>query len=380
MRIDELERLIATPAAWTCVYTDGPQGEPPGSVESRMRSLKDRLLQAGAPEADADAVTAALSSGEDVSAPSARWLLVRDGEVVVDEAFDAARLGQECVVHGGYPEIVPLLRHLSAERRILVVETERDGARLTVERVGRAGPETTQEVEGENEMITKVQAGGWSHSRYQRHAEDHWQHNQSEVAYAVNRLVRERRPEHVFVSGDVRARQLLLERLDGASRELVVEVDADTRAAGSDDTRLRDAIDDTLAGARRGEVAQARERAAVADAREGATGVADVVAALQQAQVDTLVLDPRMSDGDATLLALDAEPWVAVAEADAFDATGTPLPVLEALARAAVLTGARVVFDEEDLDEAEARSDNRAAAPWAALRWPADQTAPGSPA
>lgn len=375
MRIDELERLIAEPGIWTYAYTDGPVGEPPGSVESRMRSLKDRLRQAGAPEPDADAVTAALSSGEDVASPSARWVLVRDGQVVADEAFGAARLGQECVGHGAHPEIVPLLRHLAAERQIVVVETERDGARLTLERVGRAGPESSQDIEGEDDQITKVQAGGWAHARYQRHAEDHWQHNQAEVAEAVDRLVRERRPGHVFVTGDVRARQLLLERLGQEAREIVVEVDADTRAEGSDDSALREAIAQTLVTAQRDAVAGARERAAVADARDGATGVADVVAALQQAQVDTLVLDPRMTDADATLLALDAEPWVAVDESDAFDASGIRLPVLEALARAAVLTRARVVFDEEELAEGEARPDEQATAPVAALRWPAEPAA-----
>lgn len=374
MRTAELKGLLSQPGPWTWLYTDGPTGEPEGALESRMNSLTDRLTADGVPSADADAAVAAVSADDSTPAPSTRWLLVRDGDVVLDETFATARVGEEQYGHGDFPAILPLLRHLAGECRILIVETGRDGARLTDAVIGQSTPEATQTIDGEDQQITKVQAGGWSQARYQRHAEEVWQHNQSEVADAVDRIVRERRPEHLFLTGDVRARQLLRERIGAEAAALVVEVDVDTRAAGADDTALQDAIAETLASARQARLETTRDRAGAGAGRAGATGMSAVVAALQQAQVDTLVLDPRMTDAGSTLLALRTDPWIAISEADAYGVEGTTLSAVEALARAAVLTDAQVLFDEDDLDEDEARPQRPTAQPIAALRWQQDPT------
>lgn len=367
----DLHEVLTEPGTWTTVYTDGPQGEPPGAVESRMRSLKDRLRDAGVPEDDTEAVLAALSDDTGLPAPSTRWLLVRGGEVVADEGFAAARRGAERVAHGAFPEIASLLRHRGSERRILVVETGRDGADLTLERLGRAAPEHVEQVEGEGHPITKVSPGGWSQARFQRSVEEVWQHTQSDVADAVDRIVRERRPDHVFVTGDAQARGLLLENIEGGTLDLVIEVDADTRADGADDASLLQAIDEAASAAHTDVIATTRDRAAEQDARNGASGLEAVVGALQQAQVDTLLLDERMLDDDDTLLALPASPWVALTAEDAFDAgPGTPLPAAEALVRAAVLTDTAVLFIEDEPAEGEPRSSSDTVPPLAVLRWP----------
>ncbi|MDQ0614720.1 hypothetical protein QF046_002361 [Microbacterium sp. W4I4] len=362
----DLRATLTEPGAWSTVYTDGAQGEPPGAVESRMRSLKDRMLQEGLPEEDADAVLTALSDDRGLAAPSARWLIARDGQVAADEGFTAARLGSERIAHGPFPEIVPLLRHRSGERLILVVETGRDGADVSLQHLGRSVVQV-QHIEGEDDPITKVSPGGWSQARFQRSVEEVWQRNQDEVAEEVDRIVREHRPEHIFFTGDAHARGLLLESIAADALALVVEVDVDTRADGADDTALVEEIERTVGLADDDRIAAVRDRAAERDAESGAFGIPAVVGALQQAQVDTLLLDARLADGDGTLLALPDAPWVAIGAADTFDAgPGTPVPVAEALARAAVLTDADVLFLED-----ETRPDHDAEEPVAALRWPA---------
>src|SRR5690606_5714020 len=169
------------------VYTDGPQGEPPGAVESRMRSLKDRMREAGIPDEDAEAMLDALPRDTGLPSPSARWLLARSGEVVADEGFAAQRRGPERLAHGSFPEIVPLLRHHDDQRRILVVQTGRDGAELSLERLGRAAPEQVEHIEGADAPITKASTGGWSQARFQRSVEEVWQRNESEVAESIDR-------------------------------------------------------------------------------------------------------------------------------------------------------------------------------------------------
>ncbi|MBF0815244.1 hypothetical protein E4U02_02315 [Microbacterium paludicola] len=252
------------------------------------------------------------------------------------------------------------------------METAREGARLSLREAHRGASGASQEIEGRTDSLKKVQAGGWSHRRYQNHSEDIWEHNQAEVAEAVDRLVREHRPRFVVVAGDVRARQLLLERLAAASRELVLEVDVHTKAEGSDDEALDEAVAEAVSAAIGGDIDDARRRAAERDGAAGARGVGEVIDALQQARVDTLVLDARLADagedGDS-LAALDAEPWVARTELDELPAGSLGyLPAAEALARAAVLSGARVLIAEEELAEGEARDDRPAAEPIAALR------------
>lgn len=377
----DLREALTEPGSWSTVYTDGAQGEPPGAVESRMRSLKDRMLTEGLPEEDADAVLAALSDDRGLAAPSARWLIARGGRITADEGFAAARRGSELIAHGAFPRIVPLLRHRDGERQILIVETARDGADLSLEHLGRAGAEQVQRIDGEDDPITKVSLGGWSQARYQRSVEEVWQRNQDEVAEEVDRIVREHRPEHIFVTGDGHARGLLLESIGADSLALVVEVDVGTRADGSDDTALVEEIDRTVAAAHDDRISAVRDRAAERDAESGATGIRAIVGALQQAQVEALLLDARMTEDDATLLALPSMPWVAMSSADTFDAgPGVPLPVVEALVRAAVLTDAEVLFIEDDQPEGEERSERPVETPVAALRWPAASVTGAAPA
>lgn len=178
-----------------------------------------------------------------------------------------------------------------------------------------------------------------------------------------------------------RARGLLLESIAADSLALAVEVDADTRAAGAADTALVEQIDRTVTAANDDRITAVRDRAAERNAESGASGIHAVVGALQQAQVETLLLDARMLDSDATLLALPEAPWVANGAADTFDAgPGEAVSVVEALVRAALLTDAEVLFLEDDPAEGEARSDDAVEPPVAALRWPAASVTGGVPA
>jgi len=367
----DLARLLTEPGPWTFVYVDGPGDEPQPAEASRHRSVRDRLVQLGAPPDDVDAVAEALETPTGLPSPSARYLLVRGGRVELDERFPGARRGPERLGHAPIPEILPLLRHRAADVHYLVVETGREGAQLRLERAGRL-PERVEDVDGIEDDLQKVPAGGWADARHQRHAEDVWMHNQAEVAGAVDELVRERRPGFVVLAGDIRARQLLEERLSAPSRQLVIEVDAHTRAPGARDDALDAAIDAAVDARRRNSEADALDRAAVDGGRSGSRGLGEVVRALQEARVHTLVLDARLVDDERTLDALDAPPWIAEGGDDALAAGSIArLPIAEALARAAVLGSARVIVTEDEAAAPDAPRDDRPAhEPVAVLRWP----------
>lgn len=210
-----------------------------------------------------------------------------------------------------------------------------------------------------------------AHARYHRYAENVWKHNQGEVAAAVSDLIREEHPSFVALAGDVRARQMLTEALSDTERALVIDVDTHTRADGADSEELDAAIARTLDERRRAVISDVRDRAATDNGSGGTEGIAEVTAALQQARVDTLVLDGRMLDDDRMLLALDAPPWLAIDEAERLGAEVlSAVPAVEALARAAVLTDARVLIEEDEPMADDAVRVSRAVRePVAALRW-----------
>ena len=374
----DFAELLARPGPWTTAYIDGPGDQPTGTEESRQRSVRERLREAGAPEADVDALADALRASTGVPSPSARCVLLRAGRVEIDESFADARRGPERFRHGPIPELLPLLRHRETELAYLVVEAGRDGAEIRLERAGRRAPDEEIEVEGDTGRLAKVKAGNMSQARIQRRAENVWMHNMAEVADAVDRLVRDHRPSFVVLAGDIRARQLLREHLAPASTELVVDVDAHTRAAGADDDALDETIAATVNSRLHERISAAEDRAAADGGSRGARGTAAVLAALQQAQVDELLLDAQLLDSGEELEALDAPPWLADGSGFAGEASSLgAVPAAEALTRAALVTGASVlVVEEDEPDPGEERDERPPREPVAVLRWPKDESAP----
>lgn len=371
---ERLAEILAGSGPWSYAYIDGAGTSPQVIEQARERSLRDRFMEAGVPERDLEVLAEALTQRPGIPSPSARYLLVRDGEVVIDEEFAGARIGPERFGHGPVPGILPLLRHGDASVRFVVVETGREGAQVRLETAARRTEPAVVDVHGRDDSLPKVQAGGWSHARFQRHSEDVWMHNQNEVAEVVDRLVREHAPRFVVVAGDVRARQLLIESLDPASGALVVEVDVHTRADGADDSALEEAISRSLDHRTSQMIDDIRNRSAAGNGTRSAEGVVPVVHALQQAQVEALLLDARLVDADAVLTALDAQPWVAAPGDDTGEAKPlAEVPVAEAIARAAILTGASVVVEEDEPQAPDApRNERLVRDPLALLRWPAD--------
>lgn len=370
----DLERLLSERGPWTTAYIDGPSDLPEPDELARRRSVRDGIENAGAPADDIAAVEEALKRATGFPSPSTRYLLVRDGAVELDESFTGPRHGPERFGHGPVPLLVPLLRHrLFEDLAYIVVETSRDGARVRLERPGAVEAERDVEVEGDTDSLPKVLAGGWSQARYQRHTEEVWTSNQDEVAETLDRMVRQAQPRFVVVSGDVRARELLMERVGAATLALIVDVDAHTRAPGSSDgavdTAVAQAIDDELEA----EESDALDRAAVDGHRRGAHGVREITPLLQRAQVDTLILHDDIIDSERQLDALAESPWVAEGDDEEYAAHSLGrVPAGDALARAAVLTGARVLVTGDHLDPGEPRPDRPPREPVALLRWPVD--------
>ncbi len=371
--MSDFAELLRAPGPWTWAYVDTSEDihDPVRTTDLRRRSAVEAAERAGASEADAGALRTALADPQGVPSPSARYLLVRGGQIVLDETFSGPLVGPESAGSGPLPDLTPLKRHRGGDIRYLRVDTARDGGELRLQRARRAGDEDQTTVEGRTDTLHKASAGGWAHRRFHEHVEAIWKSNQSEVAAEIDRAVLEHSPAFIVVAGDIKARQLLLEELGEPARAIVVEAGVDSHADGASDAAVDEVIRQELARIEDEELRQALDRLGNDSGRLAEHGVGAVVHALQSAQADLVLVDP-IGLGERTLLALDAEPWVATAPEESLGATVLgEVPAATALVYAAELTDADVHFvDPGELPDAQPVA--------AVLRWPTGPATPGA--
>lgn len=348
---DTLADVFRAGGDWSEVYLDVSvdTGDPTQVIATRAESVSDTLRRAGAPDSDVEAIEQVMREDPGVPSPACRFLLVQDGRVAVNEVLAGVPVEQEVVTFGAVPNVVPLLRHKPEGMFYIVVETSRDGGEVRLYRAGEADALSEDEVKGKSDRFSlhKAKAGGWRQSHNQSHAEEIWKQTQSELATTIDDIVRKRRPRLIVAAGDVRAAQLLADQLSPESQAILSVEPTNTRADGASDEALVDHINEQLERVLEEDTIDAVDKLAIHQGRGDntvETSAGAIVMALASAQVDTLIMDTARM-GDSTLLALDAEPWIASAPEETLGAGvlgDVPAPV--AMVRAAVLTDAKVLF------------------------------------
>ncbi|KQO81449.1 hypothetical protein ASF17_09665 [Frigoribacterium sp. Leaf263] len=361
------------PSTWAYRDVSADRDDPRGWAESTATATIDELVARGAPEADAEAIADELIEPPGVAAPVSRYVLVQDGEVVVSEVLPGPAKASDRIGHGLVPDVLPLVAHRPLDLTFLVVEVGRDGGGFRVYRFGHGEVQSEQQLQGRTDTLHKIRGGGWAHKRMQSHTEELWRQNVGELGAAIDATVRRTSAGLVVVAGDIRARQLLELELSEETRAMLSVVPSDTRAPDAADDALVSQVEVALARIVAQRVHDSLDLLRARLGRGDGTAVdrlGEVVTALASAQVDTLLLDPDAFD-DRTLLALGDVPWVASAPEGALDAEVLgELPAASALARAALLTDARVVL-------ASAGSLPGDGGIGALLRWPVGPPTPG---
>lgn len=182
--------LAGGPEAVASVYLGLEPAEPTldsaADLGLRWRAIAKRLAEQGADDPTVEAL------GRRVAAepvfPSELALFASDGRIRLiqpvpgDARFDRARFGAP-------PDLVPLLAWLQGHPAYVAVVTDRLGADVVTVPAGAVNGRTTTVV-GPDDEIERNAPGGWAQPRYQRRAEDSWQHNAAAVAEAVLAAVR----------------------------------------------------------------------------------------------------------------------------------------------------------------------------------------------
>lgn len=369
-----LADLYRKPGPWVTVYTDASTG----TVDSlhaddvRPENIATAIEEAGASKDDRKAVADALrQSAKGMPDPVARLIVARNGTVELDEFLPGPLALPEFTSVNDVPNLCPLLWHRPDDFAYVVAEVGRDGGEIHLRHANGLQDDNTVHVEGSTENLKKVERGGWSQGRYQHRTESIWKANAADIAGEIDQIVRSCRARLLVVAGDIRARGLVAEQLSEQSKEILTIIESHSRTDGADKEAYAQEIEKRVAECIARRQTQLLERLNNQKSRpnpESTEGIGSVVHALQQAQVDTLLLETEGLHGHR-LLALGAEPWTTEVDGET---AGAPVlgevPAPSALLRAAVLTDAEVaLFPSGALD----------GGPVAALlRWPVGPTVP----
>jgi hypothetical protein len=351
--------------------------------DERRASVLDELSRAGAPRADIDAVGDVLAANDTPRGSASVFLLVKEGELVINERIPGLALEPESVRFGPLPNLVPLLKHEPCGFGYLVVETSRDGGEVRLYRVGSLNEESEEQVEGRTDTLHKTPGGGWRHDHMQNHVEEIWRQNQSKLAAVIDEIVLSKRPRLLVVAGDIRARELLEKELSAASREILSVEPTNTHADGASDQALIEHIDREIERIVADDRREITDRIAIHSGRGDNTTeftLGGIVDALAGAQVDTLILNSERLRG-RELLALDGEPWIASApEATLGASILDSAPAELVLVRAALLTDAKILFtgSETEPDGHSGITLPETAPAGALLRWRTGPPVPGA--
>lgn len=377
--LKEYADLYRRPGPWTTVFVDATTGtvDTLAAGDVRPQNVRSQLEASGAAREDVDAVEAALQRGTGQPAPVAQFILVRQGTTELSELLPGALAMPELLSVAPVPDLLPLVKHRPESFPYVVAEVGRGDAEVRLHyaaRDVRNAPESVEKVQGSEENLSKFPGGGWAQYGYQHRTEEVWRHNADDVAAAVDKVAGSSGARLIILAGDVRARALVTDQLSKASQAMVEQVDSHTHTEGDNPEDLNARVSSLVAEKWATEQQEILDRLAVQEGQdnpESATGPGGVVRALQQAQVDILILSSDALQ-DRTFLALDAEPWIATSEGESL-AAGVlgEAPGPATLLRAAALTDAGVV-----LVPGGALPDGVDVA--ALLRWPTGPGVPGS--
>ncbi|TFC88694.1 hypothetical protein [Cryobacterium sp. TMT3-29-2] len=343
----------------------------------RQRTLREALTEAGAPEIDIGTIIELIEEPPGVGGRMGRLMVVREGVVEFNEVLSGEPLGELLVSYGPVPALIPLLIHRPRDLNYVVAEVGRDGGEVTLYRLSRTHPLSKVRVKGDTEFLTKVGSEDdfLANGRYQHRTEEVWKRNEGQIAAAIDEVVRDSKAELLMLTGDVRARQLLVDQLSPTSREVLQVLPTNTRPGGAAQEELEGDLNRHLAAILAQEEHDALERLGAGQGNGlSELDFAAVVRALQQHQVDVLMLAPDRMPGE-TLIALDREPWLAGSSADALGAGELgSVPAADALIRAAILTDARVMVVSPG--ELPAETSIAALLRWSTLPAPAEAPTP----
>lgn len=332
-----------TPVATVTLSTGKHDEAGAKEIELRWRSLADQLRSDGVDDATLSTLEVEVTALTEGPAPEG-LVLVASGETLLLRHELIEPPVRDEASWEALPHVAEVIRQGSRSLPHLIVTVDRLGG--TIRRYGPFSEEVASVgITGGDWPIRKVHPGGWSENRFENAVENQWEANLGAVADDVNRLVKATDVELVVVAGDVRAKQLLEEHLSEAVTALVRQIDR----PGDDEPTPEVIAEQVLEAAAEVTTSALEEaRRAIGQGSDGAGGLEEVCRALQRSQVDTLLLGEKLLDAGSTLHVGPTPTEVAVSVDGIAEGPVNAARAADALIRAAVATGARVLVAADD--------------------------------
>jgi hypothetical protein len=352
--LDQLAPLYELPSPVVTWYlaTPAPAEDSPARLDIAWKNAMRELTELGVADETREALLAARSTDEGRN--GTRVLVAAGGKVHLDRSLPAPALASGLSI-GPMPRLFPLIAWLGARRSHVVVLADRAGGEVIA--YPATGEQPKEEVSAQTAEwpLHKTGTGGWAAKRFEATVEESWERSAERVATLVDDVVRRADPAVVVAAGDERAITLLREHLPVAVHERFVGIPGGGRHADGSDGEVSRRVAEAVAQSAAYDEAELLGRFAQALGRgEGAAdGVHATVRALQQAQVETLLVTRGLAASgrelyfgpEATHLAADA------AELDSMGvAAARPAPLVDAVLRAAIASGSDVVAISDDAD------------------------------
>lgn len=294
MQLGTLQDVYANPGPYVTVHLDVSRNteDAPQQIEARWTTARHELERAGIDPGLIEQIGARVHERDEIPGEVRRTIVAADGRIVFDDVLAGGTPWPELVTVGDLPDLAGWLQQADGQVPFLLVVADREGADLDFYRALARTESAHAEVDGKDLHIHKYQGGGWSHRRFQQRSENTWESNAREVAEEIRRLVTRHRPRVVVLAGDERARNLIAGELDGVQAE-VEQVTGGGRAEGSSDEALWTDVRRVLAHV---EATDQQRLSELLEEKWGqgsgaVLGVDDVLDALVQRKVDTLVVD-----------------------------------------------------------------------------------------
>ncbi|WP_370619255.1 Vms1/Ankzf1 family peptidyl-tRNA hydrolase [Mumia qirimensis] len=245
------------------------------------------------------------------SGPHGRLIVAGSQGILMDRLLLFPPRKDEAVLSVG-PDVFALAREADDTVRYLLAVVDRTGCDITLydSTSGAVGGQPHREsVEGDHDVLNKIRGGGLSHKRIESRVEDSWERNAETVAGELDRIVGERRPDLVVITGDLRAVALVQGALGVPAKEITEHVSGGARnngVNGSFDARVDDAVE--AFRVKRRSVAIERFQQEHGRGGMAVTGLNRVLEALRMSQVEELLISDAVA-GPVSSLA-ETKVWV----------------------------------------------------------------------
>ena len=307
MRLDWLTAHLPTDAELITVVLDSTRESESGeqAVRTRWQDLRRSLQAEGAGDDALAQLDEQLSVPSHVGGRHGRVLVAGPRAVYVDRLLHQGLADSGAVVYRG-PHAFPLARVADETVRFLLVEADRSGADITLYDTATHEVRDTEGqtvVQGDHDELSKVRSGGAHHRRIQARVEDSWERNAETVAHELDRIVSERNPELILLTGDVRAVALVQEALGSHAQEITGHLEGGSRAEGVHEEAFNEKLGAALVEfrLRRREAVLDRFRQEMGRDQAATTGLSNVVDVLRKGQVDELVLSDAAAGPPSSL-------------------------------------------------------------------------------